>query len=67
VAGTTGCRDRRLSLRWEEAGGPPVQAPTRRGFGSRLLERALAQDLDGSVRIAFVSTGLVCTVNTLAA
>ncbi len=57
----------RLSIRWEETGGPPVQVPERRGFGSRLLERALAQDLDGKVDIAFVSTGVVCTVETLAA
>ncbi len=58
---------RRLSIRWEETGGPPVQAPSRRGFGSRLLERALAQDLDGRVSIDFIATGLVCTVETLAA
>jgi two-component sensor histidine kinase len=56
-----------ILIRWEERGGPPVYPPDRRGFGSRLLERALAQDLDGKVDIAFVSTGLVCTVETLAA
>ena len=32
----------RLSLRWTESGGPPVKAPQRRGFGSRLIERSLA-------------------------
>jgi PAS domain S-box-containing protein len=53
----------RLQLRWEESGGPPVQAPTRRGFGSRLIERSLAQDLDGTARIAFSTTGVVCTVD----
>jgi two-component sensor histidine kinase len=53
----------RLQLVWEEAGGPPVQAPTRRGFGSRLIERSLAQDLDGRVEIAFAPTGVVCTVD----
>ncbi len=31
-------------LRWEERGGPPVEAPARRGFGTRLIERSLAQD-----------------------
>ena len=50
-------------LRWAESGGPPVQAPTRRGFGSRLIERSLAQDLGGHVHIDFAPTGVVCTVN----
>jgi two-component sensor histidine kinase len=54
----------RLVLRWTEAGGPPVVAPSRRGFGSRLVERTLADDLDGQVEIAFPPTGVVCTVNT---
>jgi two-component sensor histidine kinase len=53
----------RLRLRWEETGGPSVRAPARRGFGTRLIERSLAQDLDGDVRIAFAPTGVVCTVS----
>jgi two-component sensor histidine kinase len=53
----------RLTLWWREAGGPPVVAPRRRGFGSRLIERTLAHDLDGQVAIAFPPTGVVCTVD----
>jgi two-component sensor histidine kinase len=53
----------RLALRWTEAGGPPVVVPQRRGFGSRLIERTLAHDLDGQVEIAFPPTGVVCTVD----
>ena len=53
----------RLHLRWEESGGPPVQAPTRRGFGSRLIERSLAHDLGGTAQIEFRSGGVVCTVD----
>ncbi|MGO4527174.1 HWE histidine kinase domain-containing protein [Microvirga sp. 2MCAF35] len=53
----------RLRFRWEESGGPPVQIPTRRGFGSRLIERSLALDLDGNVRIDFAVTGVICTVD----
>jgi PAS domain S-box-containing protein len=56
-------KPRHLHLRWQESGGPPVQAPTRRGFGTRLIERSLAQDLGGRVHITFAATGLVCTVN----
>lgn len=53
----------RLRLRWEETGGPPVVPPARRGFGSRLIEQSLAQELDGEVRMEFAPTGVVCTVD----
>ena len=39
-----------------------MEPPTRKGFGSRLIERSLAQDLDGEVRIEYAPTGLVCAV-----
>ncbi len=53
----------RLRLRWTERGGPPVAPPTRQGFGSRLIERSLARDLDGEVSLEFAPGGLVCTVD----
>ena len=53
----------RLSLRWTESGGPPVTPPTRRGFGSRLIERSLARELDGTVRLAYEPSGVVCTID----
>jgi PAS domain S-box-containing protein len=53
----------RLRLSWEEKGGPPARPPQRQGFGSRLIERSLAQDLDGEVTMTFASTGVVCTVD----
>jgi two-component sensor histidine kinase/PAS domain-containing protein len=53
---------RRLRLRWQESGGPLVAEPARRGFGTRLIERGLAQDLRGQVRLDFAPEGLVCTV-----
>jgi two-component sensor histidine kinase len=52
----------RLILRWSEDGGPPVVAPTRTGFGSRLIERSLARELDGEVQLLFAATGVVCTI-----
>ena len=52
-----------LHLRWSESGGPPVEVPARRGFSTRLIERSLAQDLNGQVRIEFAPTGVVCTVD----
>ncbi|MDR6772523.1 HWE histidine kinase domain-containing protein [Azospirillum sp. BE72] len=49
-----------LVLRWRESGGPPVVAPTRRGFGSRLIERGLAHELEGDVALAFDPAGVRC-------
>ena len=40
--------------------GPPVSPPRRRGFGSRLIEQALAGDLDAEVRLHFLSEGVRC-------
>ncbi|GEP09159.1 sensor histidine kinase [Methylobacterium gnaphalii] len=54
--------DAHLSFLWQEQDGPPVVAPQRRGFGSRLIERSLARDLDGTVEIAFEQTGVVCRI-----
>jgi PAS domain S-box-containing protein len=53
----------RLRLTWREEGGPPVRAPTRRGFGSRLIERGLAAELKGKVVVEFEETGLICSVD----
>jgi two-component sensor histidine kinase len=51
-----------LQIRWAETGGPPVHPPTRRGFGTRLLERSLSHEVDGKVEIEFRPTGVVCTI-----
>jgi signal transduction histidine kinase/DNA-binding response OmpR family regulator len=53
---------RQLTIRWTEVGGPPVRPPSRRGFGSRLIELGLKQDLGGQVQIDFASTGVSCTI-----
>jgi two-component sensor histidine kinase len=53
--------ERRLALVWRERGGPPVAPPTRTGFGTRLLRRALGADLDGTVALDFAAEGLTCT------
>jgi two-component sensor histidine kinase len=53
----------RLRLEWRETGGPPVTRPTRRGFGSRMIERGLAAELAGTVTIDYAPSGLVCTVD----
>jgi PAS domain S-box-containing protein len=53
----------RLALSWTERGGPPVATPSRRGFGTRMIERGLAAELGGKVHIDFAPAGLVCTVD----
>jgi two-component sensor histidine kinase len=54
--------DARLNLEWRESGGPIVTSPARRGFGLRLLTRALDQ-FGGSVEITFEPTGLICRLS----
>lgn len=52
----------RMRLRWQESGGPPVSPPSRKGFGSRLIERGLAQDLDGEVHLDYEPAGVICRI-----
>ena len=54
---------RRLTLRWRERGGPPVTAPTRKGFGSWVIERGLAHELNAGVTLEYLPQGLACTIN----
>lgn len=56
----------RLVLHWCERGGPPVTPPERRGFGTRMLERALAGDLKADVRLDFAPEGLECIIEARA-
>jgi len=52
-----------LTFRWQECGGPRVSPPTRTGFGSRLIERSLAADLAGEVKITYDPAGVRCDVS----
>jgi PAS domain S-box-containing protein len=52
----------RMRLRGQERGGPPVKRPSRKGFGSRLIEGGLARDLDGEVLLDYDPAGLVCEI-----
>lgn len=46
-----------LRLSWREVDGPPVRAPERRGFGSRLIERNVHHDLAGAVELDYAHDG----------
>lgn len=62
VSWTIDPADKMLRLNWIESGGPAVVAPQRTGFGRLLLERALAFDLKGDVKLEFAPQGLRCTI-----
>lgn len=49
-----------LIINWLEQGGPSVSVPTRRGFGTRLIQRCVERDLDGSLALDFLETGVHC-------
>jgi len=51
-----------LGLIWAESGGPPVTPPTRVGFGSRLIQRALRGDLHGSATLNYDHDGFTCAM-----
>jgi PAS domain S-box-containing protein len=53
----------RLVLRWQETDGPAVTPPSRKGFGSRVIERGLALELEGAVHLDYRPEGVVCTIN----
>ena len=62
---TAARRTATLLLEWSEHGGPPVSGPpTRRGFGSRLIERGLPVQLGrgGAVSLDFAPQGLRCRI-----
>jgi two-component system CheB/CheR fusion protein len=51
-----------LIFEWREAGGPPVRAPQRSGFGTEMLERTLAFEFKARTSLRFDPSGLHCTI-----
>jgi two-component system CheB/CheR fusion protein len=51
-----------FTLTWAETGGPAVQLPTRRGYGTTLIEQALTYNLKAKVTRKFLAAGLHCTM-----
>jgi two-component sensor histidine kinase len=45
---------------WQESGGPPVQEPSRRGFGLDLIEKVVSHELKATVELNFAETGVHC-------
>jgi PAS domain S-box-containing protein len=51
-----------VELDWVESGGPAVEMPAHRGFGSMVIERNLALGLDTKVELAFLAEGVRCRI-----
>lgn len=51
-----------LHLIWRERGGPPVKAPTRKGFGMRLIARSVRAGLGGVATVEFEPDGVICQI-----
>ena len=58
----TDADEKEVRIAWRESGGAPVSPPTRRGFGSRLLERGVAGELGAKVTLDFAHEGLTCSI-----
>jgi two-component sensor histidine kinase len=50
--------EKRLTITWQERGGPRVSQPERQGFGSRLLHRVLTTQLNAKVDVEYDPAGL---------
>jgi two-component sensor histidine kinase len=53
---------RRVRLEWKERGGPPVKAKRGRGFGTDLIEKIVANELDSPVQLDFDPEGVSCVL-----
>jgi two-component sensor histidine kinase len=53
--------DDRVAVEWVERGGPVVNTPSRRSFGSNLIERSL-DGFGGSAKIEYASAGVICRI-----
>lgn len=51
-----------LCLHWREQGGPLVSPPSRKGFGSRVIEQGLAHELQGKINLTYPPEGVTCVI-----
>ena len=54
--------DDRFILTWIEKGGPTVKKPTRQGFGTRVMERMIRDQLKGKLSLDWRAEGLACEI-----
>jgi two-component sensor histidine kinase len=51
-----------ITIQWKEIGGPPVRAPTRRGYGSSVICDLIPYELGGTVDMNYVTDGVQCRI-----
>jgi len=56
---------KQIAIRWEEFGGPSVSPPTRKGFGSQVLERGMRHELNATVLLEHRRQGLFYEIDFL--
>jgi PAS domain S-box-containing protein len=61
-AAVDGMGARYATLLWQEHGGPPVVPPSRRGFGTRLVERSFGSEGGGRARVEYLPEGARCVI-----
>ena len=63
IAATVDHSSKQFRLTWAEMGGPPVQLPTTRSFGTRLIEHSFVSQLNGEAHLTFELSGVVCVLD----
>lgn len=51
-----------VEIKWSESGGPAIDEPVSRHFGSMIIERNLEQAIGGKVRLLFPASGVQCDI-----
>ena len=55
-----GIVDDTFAMSWTEREGPPVSAPKRRGFGTKIVEEMAERCVQGTVDLRYPPSGLTC-------
>lgn len=53
----TSSHRRQLSMTWQEADGPEIAGPERKGLGARLLEDVVVAELNGEAELVYERRG----------
>jgi two-component sensor histidine kinase len=55
--------ERNVDIIWNETGGPPVTQPTRKGFGTTLIQSSIQHELQGAVDLTYEPLGVQCRIS----